>query len=226
MGARQLMLVVVMGILIAAGCSSQKLLSEKGLQEHQTVKIELGSGESVEGEIAKNDAATLVIKDHKSKFWRANKSDIVRISGPVPVYDYENKIISEQEISQNKKSTQTWYYVLGGGVLSLGSSFFLGSMISRAGDGDLRDGVIWSVAGVGTAVGAFLFARKGSRKDRLIAIDDIREKRANGVESELDLEQERKRQIHEEIARLKAQRMKQEEEIKALKQSVQKKKQE
>jgi len=223
MGKRQLVLVAVIGLLIINGCSSRILISKNGLQEHQTVRIELRTGESVKGEIVKNDRDILVIKDKRDRLWRAKKNDIVRISGPVPVYDYENKVITEQEISRNKKSKNTWYYALGGGLLSLGSSFFLGSMISRTGDGDLRDGEIWGVTAVGTAVGTFLFARRGAKRDRMMAIDNIREKRANGIESELDIEKARRRQLQEEISRLKAERRRQEEEIKSIKQGLQKK---
>lgn len=223
---RQILVAVVVIVVISMGCSSRVLLSTNDLQERQTVKLELRSGESVKGKIVRCDDQILVVKDGKGKQWRAKKSDIVRVTGPEPVYDFTNKIISEDEIARQKTtSNNALLYSFAGGGLSLGASFFIGSMISRAGNGDLRDGMIWGITGVGTVVGTYLFAKKGAKKDRLIAIDKIKEQRANGFEGDLDSERERRMKIQQEIERLKKEREKQQSELESMKKELKPKEQ-
>jgi hypothetical protein len=218
---RQFLVVVAVVVAgVSYGCSSRVLFSKNEIQEHQTVKLEMRSGESVKGEIVQIDDETLVIKDDHGKNWRAKKSEVALITGPTPVLDFENKIISEKDIAREKGTSKTWLYAVGGGGLSLGASFFAGSMISRAGDGDLRDGTIWGFTSVCTVIGTYFFSKKGTKKDRLIAIESLKAQRANGIEEDLNSERERRMKIQEEIARLKKERDQQQSELESLHKKV------
>lgn len=217
---KKIFFAIFMLALVGAGCSSRIQLSTNDLQEAQTVKVEMRSGETVGGEIVRADSEIVVVKDTNGKNWRAKKSDITRITGPEPVYDVEHKIISETEIANEKNSSNTWLYALGGGGLTLGASFFLASMISRGSDGDLNNGMIWGVTGVCTTVGTYLFSRKGAQIDRSIAVDKIKDKRAQLYDNGVNSEQQRRKEIQDEIFRLKKEREKQQAEMKALKEKV------
>ena len=81
--------------------------------------------------------------------------------------------------------------------------------------------MIWGTTAAGTAVGTFLFTRAGIKKDRAIAIDKIKEKRAKAFEGELDSNKTQRENLQKEINRIKREREKQQEEIEALKKKIQ-----
>jgi hypothetical protein len=99
------------------------------------------------------------------------KSTIQSIRRKPPLYDDFGKGISEEEIKAVKTNKHTVIYGLGGGVLSLGVSFFVGSAIQ--GSGSTLTVTMLAGGGLGTA----FFINGGRLKDRRDAIEKIRQRR-------------------------------------------------
>ena len=200
---RFLGLFVLFVSIVLTGCSNQVILDKSTLDQNQTVTVSLRSGNNISGTISKIEDGALIIRDSAGKTWRAKNDAIVGISGPQPVYDNNNQLITENEILLNKNSSNKWIYLASGGVLSMGASFFLSSMISRGFDDDSRDPIIIGGTAAGTVLGAVIFSRIGAKKDRQEAIEMIKIRRGANAEDQIMLEKERKEQIEKEIEELK-----------------------
>ncbi len=195
---------LIIAVLLLSGCSQQSSLRRSELREGQSVELTMNTGKSVQGDIAKIEDDALIIKDDDGQAWRAKNEAIVAIQGPVPVLDLRGDVISESEIEAQQGSKNTMLFTLSGAGLSLGASFFLSSMISRA-DEDNRDPIIYGGTAAGTALGGYLFYRMGKRKDREQAIEEIRMSRGGLGESLIEQERQRKQELEKEIERLKKQ---------------------
>lgn len=129
------------------------------------------------------------------------------------VKDDAGKIIPEEEIKRNKGSTNFWLYTIGGGALSFGASFFIGSLIERS----TKDrALLTGVTAGGTVLGTTLFALKGRDEDRQEAIEKIKKQRRLEAERLLRQEKERQRRIKAEIERLKKEKEEKEREKRKL----------
>jgi len=105
--------------------------------------------------------------------------------------------------------------------LSMGTSFFLSSMLARASTDDQRDVIIQSGTAAGTAIGAFLFYRMGATKDRQIAVDKIRKERSlKKGEMDLDNTIKKRTEIQSELEKIRQERARQDEEIKKLQKQI------
>ncbi|MFQ5636469.1 MAG: hypothetical protein ACE5IR_00560 [bacterium] len=142
----------------------------------------------------------------------------------IPAYDEARKPISEREIKHYKKSTNTMLYALGGGSLSFGAGFFIGTLVDRAIDEDSNSAALWGTAATGAIIGTVLFARQGSIKDRNEAIEEIKEKRKKAAAEKLTKVKTKRQQILDERKRVEAIRKKQEAEKKKLEDKIKKKK--
>jgi hypothetical protein len=195
---------LIITVLFFCGCSQQSSLRRSELRQGQTVELTMNTGKSVQGDIAKIEDDALVIKDSDGQAWRAKDEAIIAIQGPEPVLDLKGNVISESEIQSRKGSKNTMLFTLSGAGLTLGASFFLSSMISRA-DEENRDPIIYGGTAAGTALGTYLFYRMGKRKDREAAIEEIRLSRGGLGESLIEQERQRKQELEKEIERLKKQ---------------------
>jgi hypothetical protein len=210
---------VVVALAGLSGCSSQVALKPEKLVRQQTVSIKLQSGQSVRGEVEAVDSDGVVVIDQKGQAWRARRAQIADLKGPVPVFDSDGRIISEKEISRYKTNHNAVMFTISGGLLSMGTSFFLSSMLSRVAGEDQHDAIVLGGTALGTTVGAILFHRMGVRKDRDAAIREIKYNRAlekgaagvgtppdqkTGVDSELEKIRRERAQQDAEIERLKS----------------------
>lgn len=219
-------LLIICCILIILSCSSQLYLKPETLQEQQTVTIYLKNGNKVQGEILKIDQDAFIIVDRVGQAWRAPLSRIDYTKGPFPVRDANGAIISEREISARKSDNNLWIFAFSGALLSMGTSFFISSMIARATDeeNNKRENIIYGGTAAGTAAGALIFSQIGKRKDRHQAIEMIRKERAFDPGMTIEEDKKRKEQILEEIEALKRERNFQEQEIEKLKTQIKDKK--
>ena len=109
-------------------------------------------------------------------------------------------------------------YTIGGGGLSFGASFFIGSVLSRRfDDADQGRTAMWTTAAAGTVLGTILFAKAGAKHDRYIAIEKIREQRIELAKKQAKQERLKRMELQEELKKMKAERKKQDEEIMLLK---------
>ena len=202
-------IILFCSVLFLGGCSSQIQLSVDELVQNQEVSLDLKSGEKVQGTISKIQDNSITINDNEGQTWRAKKDQITRVEGPEPVFDQFGQIISEQEIANKQTNKNFWKFTLSGSALSLGTSFFLSSMISRS-DDDNRDPIIYTGTTVGTLLGGWMFSKIGHNKDRRVAISEIDTKRAAAAEHD------KREKIQSEIDKLQKEREAQEAELESL----------
>jgi len=93
------------------------------------------------------------------------------------VYDDFGNGISEEEIRMHLSKKNTTIYGIGGGLLSFGISFFMGSLVGQSLDQGSRIFAATTVGGTG--LGTWLFLHAGRNKDRNEAIQAIRIQRKN-----------------------------------------------
>lgn len=210
-------------LLFSIGCSSQMKLKVEDLVPQQQVTIAMANGQKVSGAVVRVDQESVVLKDENGKSWRAKKDRILSVKGPEPVLDLKGNLISEEEIARNKTNKNFWLFTISGGVLSLGTSFFVSSMISRASDDGNRNAITYGGTAAGTAIGTLLFSRAGAHRDREFAIQKITLERIGQQVKDEVAESKRKAEIQKEIERIKQERAAQQAEIEALRKKIEEK---
>ncbi len=137
--------------------------------------------------------------------------------------DDAGKPISEQEVSAKKSNKNFLLFTIGGGALSFGASFFIGSLIDRGAD-SANQSALWITTGIGTAAGLLYFAHQGKVRDFNYAIEEIKAERIKSVASELDKERQRRAMIEKQKRELIEARKRQEAERRKLLEKLKKQK--
>ncbi len=214
-------------LIITTGCAKRVPIRYDQAQPNAVVQVTTISGKVCEGQIHDVSPTHLMIRTDKSSesLTKINRDEISAISGTDFVYDGQGEIISEWEIQEKKKNRNLFYYTLGGAGLSFGASFFIGSLIHRGlDDEDVGRTAMWSTTGVGTALGTFLFARAGKKRDRIATIEQIRDERFKLAKSKVNSERTKRQQVQEELSKIKAERDKKNEEIRRLQEKIEEQK--
>jgi len=212
-------------LILVSGCAKRVPISYDQAQPNAVVQITTNSGKVCDGQIDKISPTHLVLRTDKysNSHITLNRNEISTISGRDFVYDGQGEIISEWEIQSKKKNRNVYFYTLGGAGLSFGASFFIGSMIHRGmDDSDAGQTVQLTTTGAGTVLGTLLFARSGARRDRIAAIEDIRDERYNLALDKMNAEKEKRQKVQQELSKLKSDRDKQNKEIEQLQEQVKK----
>ena len=166
----------------------------------------------------------------RTSFWARIWVGLVCVSllsgcaSTLPKRDYAGKRISDREINAHKKKSNIWVYMVGGGALSFGASFFLGFIVERGNDGDGKS-ALWGTTLAGTALGMAYFAHRGHVRDVNIAIQKARHQRKKRVSHELSTEKEKQKKLESERTKLERQKAAQDAERKRLLEEIRKKKQ-
>lgn len=228
MGIRHLILCFFLGsLLITIGCAKRMLINYDEIQPNALVKIHTYSGQTCNGVIQEKKIDHLLLKmsQHDNQPIRIKREEIASITGSEFVYDGMGEIISEWEIQKNQKSKNFLLYTIGGAGLSFGASFFIGSLIHRNID-DAENGskILWGTTALGTTVGTYLFARTGKKRDRYLAIEQIRELRFKAARNQFDNQKKKRDSIQQQLEKEKSERTKQEQELKLLQEEVKNKK--
>lgn len=129
--------------------------------------------------------------------------------------DEKGQAISASEVAQKKNKKNFALYTIGGGALSFGASFFLGSMVHRSINSDNRT-ALWAITGAGTVIGTALFAYNGNVRDYNQAVEIVKDSRQQGIEQDIAKEREKQETLTEERKRLEDERKRQEAEREAL----------
>lgn len=151
---------------------------------------------------------------------------VIFISGcasRLPLIDNAGQPIPAKAVEAKKSSSNFILYTIGGGALSFGASFFLGSLVDRAANDEDNTG-LWVTTGVGTAIGVVYFAHSGKVRDHNLAVIAAREEHETNVSHQLSNEQERQMKIENEKAQLLQERENQEAERKKILEKLKKKK--
>jgi len=167
---------LISGLFVITGCSKYVLVSYDKVEKTNGVELVLNSGEKVRGTIFKKEPHQLSVLNENNRKALISKGNIVSIKRLPPVYDSFGKGISELEIAQVKTSKNALIYGIGGGALSMGATFFLGSMLSADSTKDAKSYLAGTMGGLGVP-GTILFIKAGAAKDRKDAIAKINQKR-------------------------------------------------
>jgi hypothetical protein len=176
----------LLSLFILSGCAKRIYdVTYDDLEKTNRVEVTLSSREKIVGTVVKAEPHQLIllVKDRKLK--PVPKSSIHLIKRWPPVYDDFGRGISEDEIESVKTNRNTFIYGVGGGILSFGVSFFIGSAVAQdtAGGGSALAATTLAGGGIGT----YLFVKAGQAKDRKEAIQKVRDRRRS---AELEKEQE------------------------------------
>jgi len=199
-------LVSVIALLFLAGCANYQMVSYEEVETSNHVKVKLQSGHTVEGDVSKTEPHQLTVDTEAARPAYLPKAEIVHITRTPPVKDDFGRGISESDIAKFETSRNSMIYGIGGGVLSLGASFFAGSMIAKDMD-DNGGAVLGATTALGGGVGTFLFVKAGQARDRKVAIESVKHERVSeeykkrgmgdpkaSAADQAELEKEKKRQ--------------------------------
>ncbi|MFQ5631332.1 MAG: hypothetical protein ACE5I1_21375 [bacterium] len=150
-------------------------------------------------------------------------SFITGCASKLPLRDDSGQPIPPKAIQAKKSNSNFVLYAIGGGALSFGASFFLGSLVDRAADNE-NNTALWLTAGIGTAIGIAYFAHAGKTRDHNLAVLAAREDRKTNIAQKLTTEKEKRQKIEEEKRQLLMEREKQEAERKKILEKLKKKK--
>jgi hypothetical protein len=214
-------------LLITFGCARRFPISYDEIKPNARVKIQTFSGQTCDGVIQekKIDHLLLKVNRYDNILTTIKREEIARITGREFVYDGIGEIVSEWEIKDNQKNKNFLLYTIGGAGLSFGASFFIGSLIHRNLD-DAENGskVLWGTTAMGTAAGTYLFARTGKKRDRYLAIEQIREQRFEAARNQVENQKQKRDSIQQQLEKEKAKREKQQQELRLLQEKVKNKK--
>ncbi len=181
---------------IVSGCSQHQLVRKEDIRKNQNIELLLYSGERVTGKVAKVDDQEIIVVDSNGEAWRAKKSAVKSVG-------YSSEPRSAVSGPSPRSSQKVWVYTLSGGLLSMGTGFFLSSMASRGVDEDMQGAVIYGGTAVTTLAGGYIFSRMGTRSGR-------KKKNRTGVSDELLDEHQKQTRLKEEIEKVKKERERQE----------------
>lgn len=196
--------IILFCILLCSGCSRYSLVDYRDVDKTNSVTVVLNSGAQISGTVMSIEPYQIVLQGKKDETVTVQKSAVRTIKRKQPVLDDFGNGISEQEIQHAQTKRNTLIYGIGGGALSLGASFFLGSMIANASE---RGGAgLAATAGGGTVLGTALFLHAGKNKDRQTAIRKVRDFRRS-----LEINPSREKKTPEQMQQmLDSERQKQE----------------
>jgi len=155
-------------VLFLYSCTNYTMTSYEQVEATNYLEIIKFSGEKITGTVIDVKPHQIIILQDDESRRAVTRSSIRSIKQKEPVYDEFGRGISEPEIAAVKTNKNRTVYGIGGGILSFGASFFLGSLFGEEGNT-----VAITTAG-GGVLGTYLFIHAGSRKDRKDAITKIR----------------------------------------------------
>ena len=228
MRSKHLILYFLVGSLVTIfSCAKRIPISYEKVKPNALVKIQTFSGQTCDGLIQEKEIDHLLLKvnQHDNQLTTIKREDIAKITGREFVYDGIGEIISEWEIQESKKNKNFLLYTIGGTGLCFGASFFIGSLIHRKLDDNENGGkILWGTTALGTAVGTYFFAMTGRKRDRYLAIEQIREQRFETARNQIENQKKKRNSIQQQLEQEKARREKQEQELRLLQQKVKNKK--
>jgi len=137
-------------------------------------------------------------------------------------YDESGRVITEEEIAKEKNNKNATIYTIGGGALSFGASLFISSMVYRGTDEDFK--VLNPISIGGGVLGTGILFWQGRKRDRMLAIERIKDKRQVVANEELDQKKAEKEQLQKKLDELKKEKARVEAEKKKIEEQLKKKK--
>ncbi len=166
--------------LLLVNCSSSRFLNVDNVKTNQSVRVFLKTGEAREGIVVRQDETKLTIVDSKDhEPIEIQRNEIRQVELSTSNFDYDGYPISNAEIAKYKSSRNTWGYAVGGAAIGAAVGLAIATPIWLAND---NPPPLFG-AGLGLIVGSIYFGSRGIKKDREVALQQVREIR--GLESQL-----------------------------------------
>jgi|Deesub1362B_J571_1020462.scaffolds.fasta_scaffold06673_3 hypothetical protein len=210
------------GILLFSGCSRYVVVSYDQLKVPSEVRLTMRQGQTLAGVVQEKKGDTLQLAV-RGTLQQIAAADVSRIEMLPPVYDEGGGLITETEIARANTHRRTWFYTIGGGALSFGTSLFLSSLYYRN-QKDKEFSVINPFSVAGGVLGMILFNRIGAKRDRLFAIEKIRDQRKLEAQRLLEEKRKERERLMKELEALKKEKERIEQEKKKLQEKMKKKK--
>lgn len=133
----------------------------------------------------------------------------------LPMIDDRGEPLPPHEVAAQKSTRNFALYTIGGGALSFGISFFIGSLVDRSLDSE-NNQALWISTAAGTALGLLYFAGQGRVRDHNLAVEAARANADPKLQQRLAEERRRRESLELEKQRLIEERKRQEDERRRL----------
>ncbi|HEB88662.1 MAG TPA: hypothetical protein ENI85_03745 [Deltaproteobacteria bacterium] len=203
-------------VLLTWGCAKRAVVGFDALQTPAEVELDLRNGKHLKGIAAHKAQDALWVVPSAGDTLPIARAALEKIQVYPPVYDEAGQLITRAEIQREKNSRNTLLYTIGGGALSFGASLFLSSVVYRSGD-DSDFKVVNPISIGGGLVGTGVFHYLGRKRDRLMAIERIKDRRKEEAEKLLEEKRKEKERLLKQIEELKKEKARIEAEKKRLK---------
>jgi len=222
--SRNTLVVAALGLaLLGQGCVKRIPLPYEKVERGSRVWVKTVEQRELAGDVVDKKPDRFVLRTFKGDVDTLLIADVVEITARPQEYDEAGRLITEREIDSVKTHRNLVLYSIGGTALSFGASFYLGSFVRRhVNTGE--DVALWGITGLGTAAGLATFSRAGANRDRLMALEKIKDYRKEQAAKELQRQKSKREQLEEELRRLKEEQRKKQEELERLKKLLEKKK--
>jgi hypothetical protein len=172
---KRLTLILVSCCLGFGGCSKQVLVNYPDVEKNNWVTVTLFSGETVTGNVVKAEPYMLTIQDKTGRQRSVEASQVRKIKRIPSYYDDFGNAISENDIARVRTNRNATIFGFGGGLLSFGTSFFIGSLIAQ----NTQDGgpALLATTAAGGILGTLFFIQAGRQLDRKEAALKIQNQR-------------------------------------------------
>jgi hypothetical protein len=215
---------LVTSVGLVAGCAKRIPLPYEEVQQGSQVWVRTVENRRHMGVVTDRRPDRFVLRSADGRFDTLLVADVATIEARPQAYDETGRLITEREIDSVQTHRNLLLYSVGGTALSFGTSFYLGSFLRRHVNTG-QDLAQWGVTGLGTAVGLAVFAQAGDRRDRMLAIEAIRDHRKELAAKEVQRQRSRREQLEEELQQLREQQRKEQEELERLKRLLEQEKQ-
>ena len=211
-------------LMIQTGCAKRTLVPYDDLRVPSEIKMKMLNGKQAEMVALQKTPEKLIVRvPEGTKVSEINRAQIAEIYVYRSEYDENGGIITRAEIVQEKNHQNAYLYTLGGGVLSFGASLFLSSVIYR-GMKDPEFKVINPISVGGGVLGTLILNWQGRKRDRMQAIERIKDQRKVAGEKILQEKHNKREQLQKQIEEMEKEKARVEAEKKRLEEKLNKEK--
>lgn len=215
--------VLVSSVLFFPGCAKKTLVPFDQVLIPSEVEMKLIEGNSITAVVINKKNGNLTVKvSNDSGTTNIEKSKIQEIYVFKSAYDENGQLITKKEISGEKNSKYAVIYTLGGGILGFGTGLFLSSLAYRSGDENFK--VLNPISLGGGVLGAAYFHLVGKKRDRILAIERIREQREFAAAKFLEGKKTEREKLLQQLEEMKKEKARIDAEKKKLEEKLKKKK--
>ncbi len=192
--------VLLLMVAYLTSCAGRTVLSKDNPVEGASAKIYTSEGRIYEGLLLQvDDKSISLIDSETNKIRKVDRRKISRLMKSEKEYDFEGKVIAEDQVSGTRGYSRTLGYGFGGAALGGLTGFGLGILLAAGASVPFFYPMTACVFG-----GAYYFGEKGNQRDREAAVDEIRSQRLRMQKQKLQKQvNEARRQLEMEKKKIR-----------------------